>query len=217
MSSPEARRRGRWLLKLGGAVVLLAAVAYATHVPLLTWVGRQLVHQDVLEPSDALLVLAGGVFDRELEAAELYASGMAPRVLMTAEPEPDVLSVLRQRHVRVESSLELRRRVLIELGVPQDRITILPGLVAATVHEAQVARQWAVESHARSLIVVTSSFHTARSRYVFRNVFDGLGVTLRFAPSRRSDFQPHTWWHRRHTLRDGVFELQRTLFYRLRY
>lgn len=202
---------------LAGVLVVLAAAAYAFHVPLLTWVGRQLVHQDVAVPSDAILVLAGGVFDRELEAARLFAEGMAPTVLMTAEADPDVFTELRARSVRVESSLELRKRVLIELGVPPERVLVLPGLVSATVHEAQAARRWADRTRAGSLLVVSSSFHTARARYVFRRVFEGAAVTLRFVPAGKSDFQPDSWWKRRHTLRDGVFELQRTLYYFVRY
>jgi uncharacterized SAM-binding protein YcdF (DUF218 family) len=207
----------RRILVVAASVSLLGVVAYATHVPVLTWVGGLLVHQDALERSDAILVLAGGVFDRELEAGELFAAGLAPRVLMTAEPDPAVLTELRRRHVRVESSIDLRRRVLIELGVPENQIVVLPGLVQATVHEAEAARAWMQQSDAHSLIVVTSSFHTARSRYIFQRVFDGLPVTLRFAAARASDFQPATWWQHRTTLRDGIFELQRTLFYRLRY
>jgi uncharacterized SAM-binding protein YcdF (DUF218 family) len=208
---------GRRLLLMAASLVLVGLSLYVARVPLLTWIGGLLVHQDALEPSNAILVLAGGVFDRELEAAELYRAGLAPMVLMTREPDPDVLTLLRERHVRVESSLDLRMRVLTELGVPPAHITVLPGTVLATVHEAQAARRWAEQARPRSLIVVTSSFHTARSRFIFLDQFDGLDVTLRFAAARMSDFQPQTWWQRRNTLRDGVFELQRTLFYRLRY
>jgi uncharacterized SAM-binding protein YcdF (DUF218 family) len=214
MPARPARRR---VLLIAGSLVLAGTTLYLTHVPLLTWVGGLLVHQDALEPSSAILVLAGGVFDRELEAAELYRSGLAPQVLMTREPDPDVFTALRERNVRVESSLDLRRRVLIELGVPADHITVLPGIVSATVHEAHTARRWAEQARPQSLLVVTSSFHTARSRFIFLDVFRGLDITLRFVAARMSDFQPHTWWQRRNTLREGIFELQRTLFYRLRY
>jgi uncharacterized SAM-binding protein YcdF (DUF218 family) len=213
----SSRRRGRRLVWWCVVIGLLGVGGYALHVPLLTWVGQQLVHRDALVRSDALLVLAGGVFDRELEAAELFTQGMAPRVLMTAEPDPDVFGELRARGVRVESSIDLRRRVLVELGVPAERVTVLPGLVSATLHEAQAALQWAQSAHAGSLLVVTSSFHTARARYVFLRVFKDAPVVLRFVPAARSDFQPESWWQRRNTLRDGLFELQRTLFYRLRY
>ena len=175
------------------------------------------MHHDPLESSDAILVLAGGVFDRELEAADLFNRGLASQVLLTAEPDPAVFAELRNRGVRVETSLELRQRVLNQLGVPRERVHVLPGIVAATVHEAEAAARWSDQNQARSLIVVTSTFHTARARHVFRQVFADRPVTLRFAPASKSDFQPDTWWRQRNTLRDGLFELQKTLFYRLRY
>lgn len=210
---PRARR----FVVLAVVMAGLAGLVYVLHAPLLTQVGHLLVHRDPPMPSDAILVLAGGVFDREMEAAELFAAGLAPRVLMTEEPEPKVLAELRARGVRVENSLALRRRVLIELGVPAEHITVLPGIVAATVHEAEAARRWVDATGADSLMVVTSSFHTARARFVFRRVFDEAPVALRFVPAGKSDFQPDSWWLNRTTLRDGVFELQRTMFYWIRY
>jgi uncharacterized SAM-binding protein YcdF (DUF218 family) len=216
-SSPKRGRRARRWLIGAATILLISAVAYTFHVPLLTWIGGQLVHRDSLESSDAILVLAGGVFDRELEAADLFNRGLASQVLLTAEPDPAVFAELRSRGVRVETSLELRQRVLNQLGVPRERVQVLPGIVAATVHEAEAAARWCDQNQARSLIVVTSTFHTARARHVFRQVFGDRRVTLRFAPASKSDFQPGTWWRQRNTLRDGLFELQKTLFYRLRY
>lgn len=194
------------------------AAAYFAREPILRAIGHQLVHADPVEPSDAVLALAGGVFDRELEAADLYLRGMAPLVLMTREPEPGVFAALRDRGVDVENSLDLRRRVMVELGVPADRIHVLDGIVYSTRGEAEAALGWAAAHGATSLLIVTSSFHTARTRYVFRAVFDeDTGVTLRFVPASASDFDPETWWTRRNTLREGLIEWQKLIFYRLWY
>lgn len=199
-------------------VILTTGIAGATwlaRVPILRAIGHQLVHADPVAPSDAILVLSGGRFDRELEAADLYSRGLAPIVVMTREPEAGVLEVLRARGVRVESSLELRQRVLEELGVPAASIDVLDGLVRSTQDEAEAARRWAASRGASSLLVVSSSFHTARARRVFLKVFRDTGVAVRFVPAASSDFDPETWWTDRVTLRDGLFEWQKVLFYRV--
>lgn len=213
---PRPTRR-RLLLLVICAIGAGAVGVYVARAPILRAIGHQLVHADPVAPSDAILVLSGGRFDRELEAADLFAGGLAPRVLMTREPEAEVFDVLRARGVRVEPSFELRRRVLNELGVTDAAIDVLDGLVRSTRDEALAARGWAGDHGASSLLVVTSSFHTARARRVFVRAFEGSGVTLRFVPASASDFDPDTWWMDRVTLRDGLIEWQKALFYRLWY
>jgi uncharacterized SAM-binding protein YcdF (DUF218 family) len=210
----------RLLKRLGIActvIIVVAVVAYIFREPILRGIGHQLVYADEPAASDAILVLAGGVLDRELQTATLFKAGYAPRVLMTREQEPRVIEVLRGRGVRFEAPLEMRRRVLTELGVPADRIQVLEPIVRSTFDEARAARQWAEQHRATRLTVVTSSFHTARSRYVFLNVFTGSPTALTFIPAAESDFRPDSWWARRDTLRDGLIEWQKTVFYRLRY
>lgn len=213
---PRPARRRLLLLFI---CALLAGVAgvYVARAPILRAIGHQLVHADPVAPSDAILVLSGGRFDRELEAADLFARGLAPTVVVTREPEPEVFGVLRERGVRIEPSFELRRRVLNELGVGDAAIDVLDGLVRSTQDEAVAARAWAVGRGATSLLVVTSSFHTARARRVFARAFEGTGIAIRFVPAAASDFDPETWWMDRVTLREGLIEWQKALFYRLWY
>jgi uncharacterized SAM-binding protein YcdF (DUF218 family) len=207
----------RLLLLVACALVASAAVIYVVRAPVLRAIGHQLVHADPVAPSDAILVLSGGVFERELEAAELFLQGVAPLVIMTREPEVPVFQALRARGVRMEPNFELRRRVLEELGVPPSRVTTLEGVVRSTQDEAEAARNWARAHGATSLLVVTSSFHTARARRTFLRVFRESGIMIRFVPASASGFDPDTWWQDRVTLREGLFEWQKALFYRVWY
>lgn len=205
-----------------GLIVALVAIGlggatFLARVSILRAIGHQLVHADPVASSDAILVLAGGRFDRELEAADLYRRRLAPVVLMTREPEGQVVGLLRERGVHVESVFEFRQRILEELGVPRASIAVLDGVVRSTQDEASGARQWAARHGVESLLVVTSSFHTARARRVFLNAFRGTGVTVRFVPAAASDFDPDTWWTDRVALREGLFEWQKALFYRVWY
>ena len=99
---------------LGVAVVLAALVAVA-----LLGAGRLLVVADPLPPrADAIVILAGSVPDRTLEAADLYRAGLAPRVVVTRERLPRGQAALRARGVHLPESDELTATALRELGVP---------------------------------------------------------------------------------------------------
>ena len=74
-----------------------------------------------------------------------------------------------------------------------------------------------VSSGVRSVIIVTSPFHTGRVKLVYRRVLAGHLVRLRVRGSRAEAYRPETWWRSRGTLKDGLNEWQKQLFYRLWY
>ena len=184
---------------------------------MLTWVGSQLVHADPLEPADALVVLAGGSSDRLIEAADLYLADYAPLVVLTRPREPPGLMVLKRRGVEVESTIERQLRYFRELGVPASAVTVLSETVISTEQEASLVARWAQNRDVQSLIIVTSRFHTGRSHFIFERRFSDTGVTIRIHPSRFKRFDPESWWRTRERLREGLFEFQKLIFYRLRY
>src|SRR2546422_10636147 len=101
--------------RLLALVVAVAALSLAA-VPL---AGRLLVVADPLPPSaDAIVVLAGSIPSRVLEAADPYPAGLAPRIVVTRERLARGESVLRARGVRVPESDEITIAALEQLGVP---------------------------------------------------------------------------------------------------
>ena len=143
-------------------------------------------------------------------------SAWAPRVLLTVEPPRAAVEDLRRRGVRVETALEQRRRFLEELGVPPAAIVILPGVIESTWDEASAVGEYLRQHDQRRVIVVTSRYHTARARFIFRRTLARTGAMLTLRPAD-DEFRPETWWRTRTTLRDGFFEWQKLVFYRVRY
>ncbi len=221
ISLPEIPRRLRpWLVGLAalfGVLLVCVAVAYLARARVLTWVGSQLVHADPLEPADALVVLGGGLSDRLIEAADLYLADYAPLVVLTRPPEPSGLIALKRRGVNVELTMERQLRYFRELGVPASGVTVLSETVISTDQEASLVARWAQSRDVQSLIIVTSRFHTGRSHYIFDRKFRDTGITIRIHPSRFKRFDPESWWQSRQRLREGLFEFQKLIFYRLRY
>ena len=193
----------------------LGALGVWQRASVLTWIGGQLVHSDPLQRADAILVLAGGAPERELEAADLYHAGFAPRILLTRDSEHPGVALLKARGISTPSDLEERLRYFRELGVPAASIVVLDGLAESTAHEAVLVRDWVRSQPLTSLIVVTSAFHTGRARLAFLREFGGSGVTLMFRPASADEFRPDTWWKSRVTLRNGLIEWQKQVLYRL--
>ncbi len=197
------------------SVAVVGVVAYELRAPILTWAGGLLYHADPLAPSDAIVVLSGGSLDRDLEAADLLTEGYSSTIVLTREPEPPVVAELRSRGISVTSETEDRLDYLAVLGVPRTAVTVLQPVVESTQAEASLIADWAEARQMARLIVVTSSFHTSRTRYVFSEVFGDLNTEILVHPSRASSFTPATWWRTRPELRSGLFELQKYAYYRL--
>src|SRR6267378_3938067 len=52
-----------------------------------------------------------------------------------------------------------------------------------------------------SVMVVTSNFHTRRTRYIFLRVFPQ-SVEVRVASARDGDFDPEHWWEKRKSIKE---------------
>jgi uncharacterized SAM-binding protein YcdF (DUF218 family) len=213
--SVERERPGRRRLLAAVAAVLVALVllVYAFSTPLLTAMGAALVHADPLERADAMIVLAP-LIDRVVEAAELYRGGYAPIVVLTRETRDPAEQFLIDRGI-VDSGEEGRRDILNALGVPLDAIVILDGVVNSTADEARGFADWAGHHAIRSVMVVTSPSHTARSRLAFLDALENLPIKVIVRPSRLDGFRSDTWWRSRGTLREGIVEWQKLVYYRL--
>jgi uncharacterized SAM-binding protein YcdF (DUF218 family) len=178
-------------------LIVFCFVLYAARRPILRLAGESWVVEDPLQQSDALLLLSDDNFfaDRATRASELYRQKLAPVVVASG------------RRLRPSAGIaELMEHDLIERGVPKERIIRFPHDADNTREEAQALRALAVEKSWHSVIVVTSNYHTRRSRYIFQRVFPE-SVTVRVASARDGEFDPEHWWENRKSLKDFTREV----------
>lgn len=206
----KARRARRALPLL---LVAIAAWAVAARVA-----AEALVVSAELERADALVVLAGSsaYVERTARAAELYKEGRAPVVVLTNDGQ---LSGWSNESQTNPTFAERARAELIKAGVPPERIESLPRRVGSTHDEAVLLSEYARERSLRSLLVVTSGYHSRRALWTFRRAFEGSGVEVGVSevePGLQTP-SPGTWWFSPRGWRTVAGEYVKMGYYRLRY
>ena len=177
--------------------------------------GHWLVASDPLpEHADAIVVLAGSVSDRVLEAADLYAVGLAPRVIVTRERPARGEWALAQRGVRLPDSDALRRSALEQLGIPPTAIVRLRRRAWSTESEAEIVARYACRHRLHRLVIVTSAAHTYRAGLIFRHALAPT-VTVSMRAARHNSFPAAHWWRVRHAAKLVLSEYQKLANYLL--
>ena len=155
----------------------LAALAFililSGILPVGFWLGRPLIESQRVQKADAIVVLGGGVIDRDtlsretayrlLHGVRLFKRGYAPVIILTGGnplnaivPESDVMA-----------------RIAVELGVPASAL-IVEHRAARTRTQSLAVAELATQRHVRSVLLVTSALHTRRAQKAFQKA--GLDV-----------------------------------------
>ncbi|MEZ5426384.1 MAG: YdcF family protein [Pyrinomonadaceae bacterium] len=178
-------------------MLLFFLFAAGVWIFLAPFLAERLIVERPLEKAEAILVLSGSSVYRERtrKAAEVYRAGVAPKIFLTDDGERAGWSNEEKRN---PPYADLARRALIEMGVPADAIEILPGEVAGTIDEARLFGQKAKENGWRSVLLITSAYHTRRTLFTFEKVFNenGLevGIGVESAPVGEQTPPALYWW-----------------------
>ncbi|MCP4309954.1 MAG: YdcF family protein [Bacteroidetes bacterium] len=170
--------------------------------------GEWLVKADEPEYADAMIMLMGSISDRVLETADLYHARVAGKVWIVKEGM-GASRMLEERGVQITSTTTQVRRALVELGIPADRIVILPGGATSTQMEAEIVRDYLFTLEGiDTLLVVSSSHHTRRANMIFKAALSTQEepISVMCSPSRYTDFNAGKWWKSREDIQDVVLE-----------
>ncbi len=197
-SGPSRRQRGPKLLL--GLLVILLVVVILRHA-LLVAAGHWLVANDKLEKCDAAIVLSGEDEDgaRTRTAVMLYKDGWVKRV---------VLSGARRLFGYYESDFSLP--LTLSLGIPRSDTMVIRHTSRSTMEEAAVTVPIMERAGIRSIIIVTSNYHTGRARQVFLRACRGRMRVLAY-PATSAWFQPDSWWQSREGVKIFFYETVKRL------
>jgi uncharacterized SAM-binding protein YcdF (DUF218 family) len=185
----------------------------------LAWIAAYALIVDAeLHAADAIVVLSGSSTykERTSQAAELYRIGRAPIVVLTDDHTRGGWSSAQQRN---PFFVERAHEELTQRGVPADRIRIAPGLAASTHDEAVILKDYVTAQGLRSVLIVTSAYHSRRALRTVRLSLAGTGaaVGIEPVPPGAQTPSPVLWWLHGEGWRSVAGEYAKLIYYRLKY
>jgi len=179
---PRFRKR-----KLLFAVLLGLVAVAAFHRQLLPIAFHWL---DVGEPpqkSTAVFVLLGENDIRPFVAAALVNTGYAEEVMFAKFTPQGLTKQERPSH-------EVYRDIMLKRGVPADRIRLLNAEITNTFTETDALLDYMQDYPDATVTVVTSHYHTRRTRWSLRRQLGDHADRLRFVSAPFDDFEADDWW-----------------------
>ncbi|MBI3862554.1 MAG: YdcF family protein [Planctomycetia bacterium] len=179
-----------WRRIVVAAVLVALVTIWLAHVPLLQFAGRWLnVSTQLAAPVDDVMVLGGDLELRPLVAASIVRSGLARRVLITQVVASDeVVDGMTPPHH------EIVHQVLLRSGVSADAVDLLPVIADSTQDEARCLSEYLASHPGRRVAVVTSDYHSRRTKRVFIAACGDRAADLSFIGAPTDGFAAENWW-----------------------
>ncbi len=180
-----------WRIQVYFIIILSVWIPFA-------WLSANyLIVEKPIEKADAILVLSGSVtyIERTHEAALAFEKGVAPKIFLTNDGLQGGWNENQQRNPYFA---ELARWELIQRGVPEEAIEILPTVLAGTKDESNLFVKISTERKLKSVLLVTSAFHTRRALRTFEREFAKenllVEIGIKYAPPGIQTPKTSLWW-----------------------
>ncbi len=190
MSADSAARHSRggvifrlmFLLAFAGLLVVL----YMARRPILRMAGWYWVVEQAPEKADAIVVQGDNYLaERSAEAANLYHQGWAPRIVAT--------DFQLRPHLNLA---ELMERDLMDHGVPQSAIIVLPLRPTDTRDQAVQLVPFFQQQGWHHILWVAANYHSRRTYYICQRVLPA-DIHFRVIAAADYSYDPNSWWKSR--------------------
>ncbi len=208
-------RRSTLILVLIATAVVAAAAIPATRDAALRAAGWVLVAHDQMAHADVIVIANDAAGSGALEAADLFREGVAMRVALFARPESLAEREFAKRGIPYDDSTATAEKELRELGITA--VERIPGVVAGTNDEGSVLPAWCRQKRYRTIVFVSESDHSRRTRRVLRRAMRGTSTRVIVWYSRYSTYDPNAWWRTRNGIRIAINEYEKLLLDILRH
>ena len=189
-------------------LVILLAFFIAVRIFVIPQLGQWLVVNDEVKESDVILVLMGSVYDRILEAVDLYQESYSDKIILI-NSYVAAKDIIVNRGLQVYGNTLLSKMAAIDMGIPEEDIIVLDGNSRSTQDEAMTFREYIKKNkEIDSIIIVTTKFHSRRAKQIFIKALSSLDreIEICVRSSKYDMSNVDEWWRNREDFEVVVFE-----------
>ena len=188
--SPLSWRKIVILVVLIFAIVLVVSYEY-----FLRQMGHFLVFEQKPQKADVIVVLNGRDTERCLAAVDLYNKGYANLIILAHGPKQPGCDEFWKRVGKNFNSKIFFQRAIEAMGIPENAFKLIGDGVTSTYDEAKATRKFLRENRYKSILLVTSKWHSKRAYLTFKSAFsDDHETKIITYPSEYDNFDPDRWW-----------------------
>jgi uncharacterized SAM-binding protein YcdF (DUF218 family) len=194
--------------KILSVLVILLAFFIFLSIFIVPNLGQWLVVNDEVKKSDIIVVLMGSVYDRILEAVDLYNEGYSDKIVLI-NSYITAKDIIINRGIKAYGDTLLSKMAATDLGIPEEDVLILEGNSRSTQDEALTIREYIRNnSEIESIILVTSKYHSRRAKQIFKKALSVLDkeIDIYSSPSKYDPSNVNQWWKDREDIEWVVSE-----------
>lgn len=176
--------------------------------------GYFLICEQSPQKADVIVALNGRDVERSLAAVDLFQKGYANLIVLGRGGEP---AGSEEFSKRVSSDFDRKiffQKAIEAMGIPKTSFKLIGDGVTSTYDEALTTKQFLKESGYRSMLLVTSKWHSKRAYLTFKSVFKDDGeIKITIYPSKYDTFSPDAWWKNKNDAMLVFYEYVRLIYY----
>jgi len=200
---------------IAGVVIGICAVLFSRwHENLLAGLGGFLVVEQRPTKSDVIVILNGRDTERAVAAVDLYNRGMSTQIAVPRGVKQAGTDEFRRRARGVMGGKSFLQRAVEAMGVPAEAFEVIGGGAGSTYEEAKATYEYAKEREYRSVVIVTSKWHSRRAYKTFASVLgEDPHMRVTICPAEYDTYDAKNWWKHEDQVELVVREYSRLLYY----
>jgi uncharacterized SAM-binding protein YcdF (DUF218 family) len=194
-------------------LIFILIVIILSHQYLIKKIGYFLIYEQNPQKADVIVALNGGDTERSLAAVDLYNQGYAGLIIMAGLVKQPGSEEFWKRVGDNFNEKIFFQKAIEAMGIPEKSFQFIGNGVSSTYDEALATREFLKENGYKTILLVTSKWHSKRAYLTFRSALKDDGIKIVIQPSKYDAFRPDGWWKNENDAELVFYEYIRLIYY----
>jgi len=194
-------------------IIIFLLVIVFSHQYVLKKIGYFLIYEQKPQKADLIVVLNGRDTERSLATVDLYNQGYSNLIVMSIGYKQPGSDEFWKRVGGNFNGKVFFQRAIEAMGIPEESFRFIRNGVSSTYDEALATREFLKKNGYKSILIVTSKWHSRRAYLTFKSVIKDDGIKVWIYPSKYDTFDPNAWWKKETDAELVFYEYVRLIYY----